>query len=92
MPSWRYMPSRSTAPLLDYLAAFHAKDGDLRHGKGLSNRRQALQTDEVTLCRSVAGLRRCCLVKRLAVLAAKRAIFAHRASHPKDECKLNDLA
>jgi hypothetical protein len=30
-----------------YLAAFHAKDGDLRHGKGLSSRRRALQTDEV---------------------------------------------
>ena len=66
--------------------------GDLRHGKGLSSRRQALQTDEVTFYPSVAGLRRCCLVKWLAALAAMRAVFAHRASHPKDECKLNDLA
>ena len=54
------------------------------------------QTDEVTFCRSVAGLRRCCLIKRpVAAVASMRAVFAHRASHrcfPKDECKLNDLA
>ena len=76
-------------PILDYLAAFNAKDGDLRHGKGLSSRRQALQTDEVTFCRSVAGLRRCCLVKRLAALAAMRAVFAHRASHRWFSLKMN---
>jgi hypothetical protein len=78
------MPSRSTAPLLDYLAAFHAKDGDLRHGKGLSSRRQVLPFR--------GGAPQVRSGKTASSAGRNEGGFAHRAPHPKDECKLNDLA